>query len=519
MELEFSKTRVVYYQNNANKLAKTNWQTKISVRAASTKDANKNIRVGSIKGEDHGWHFVPTNNWGLYVTFNEFISLLENSSHVQPIGINVNISHAIPLAKYPGTANTTQLSFNNTIYSLIYDLVDTDMVRAPNPYNDIVNYTDFCRSFDGSSWSNGTDRVNLPLPSIEFKIPFAIVNDDITKSDNMTKAESINIFTGSDKDTILGNLAGNTGQEQPLGLDDLKLSYLPEFLQDNANVKVLFPGENIDSYEFSDPNNNYAGFNTETIQYGESFANLDLRNYYTNSINCPISPEYLLSADVFPTLRGPTDYDKSVGICWPNDWDILDNTDTRSIIEETGALAHGYNYNNQYTRCVPQKFIKGIPLIDPSNALINHQFCVLLSHTLKVKITPRKPIIPRPLQYDCVYPFREVVTQIQKNATDPTKPVYTRGVRTVFKRSFPFKPMHPTLYAQFERRLRASNVTSQVTIAKINNTLPDIDLNATNLEESIATDWTVTDGICFPTKTYLPNKGQSKTGRSKRKRR
>lgn len=519
MEIEFSKTRIVYYENGASTLAKNNWNDKVTVRTASTDDANKNIRIATIKGSDHGWHFVPTNNWGLYCTYNEFISLLENSSHIQPISIDVNISHAIPLAKYPGTANTTQLSFNNTIYSLVYDLIETDMVRAPQPYSNVINFIDFCRSFDGTSWADGVKRVKLPNSDIQYKIPYCINKAVISDSDKQSAQKTVNVqLPDSGTNVVFGDTSTVQGEyNQPLSLNDLKLTYLPEFLQDNNNVKVLFPGENIDSYTFSDPNNRYAGFETDGLLYGESFPNFDLRNYYTNSTNIPFEPNYVLSADIFPVLRGPTDYDTSAGICWPDDWDTLDTSKSRTQLETNAALETGYVFNNQFTTSVPQKFIKGVPLIDQNDALINHQFCILLSHTLKVKLSPRTMHIPRPLQYDAVYPYREKFTSITSDANGT--PTYKTGVRTVFKRTFPVKPFKQSLFTHFSRRLRASNVTSYTTIDEINNHLPDNDINKTNLEESLATDWTVTDGICLPTRTFLPNKTDSKKSSMSRRRR
>lgn len=510
MDLEFSKTRIVYYNNLPNTLNSTNWTDKIKVRKANTKDANKCIRIGTVEGATHGWHFIPTNNWGLYTTYNEFVSLIENSSHVQPIGFDVSVSHAIPLAKYPGTANTTQLSFNNTIYSLIYDLMDTDYVRAPTPYNDKNNYIDFIKSYDGSSWKDSS-RVTLPNPDIQFKIPYAqdTESDENNNVDAQTRLVTTNVVVDNS-----GTFSTDDGNKS-VPLSDLKLVYFPEFLQDNENTKVLFPGENIDRYSFSDPDNRYAGFSTDGIMAGEHFANLDLRNYYMNSTSIPHDPAYVLTADIFPVLRGPTDYNDNFGICWPDDWNTLDTEMTRSNLETVAALSTGYKYNNQYTTAVPQKFIKGIPLIDPDNNIINHQFCVLLTHTLKVKLTPRTPHIPRPLQWDHVYPIRERY-MLKIPGTSPGLDQYSQKTRTTFKRIFPLKPMKPQLYTAPTRRLRANNILSHTKIDDINNTQVDQDLNVTNLEESRSTDWTVTCGINLPTRTFLPS-GKYPTVRTKKK--
>lgn len=38
--------------------------------------------------------------------------LMNMSSSFTPKNINISCGHCVPIAKYPGTVNTTQLSFN-----------------------------------------------------------------------------------------------------------------------------------------------------------------------------------------------------------------------------------------------------------------------------------------------------------------------------------------------------------------------------------------------------------------------
>lgn len=180
MELTFSKSRIVYYKNYISSLVNTDtsWD-KISI---TNFDANPTVKLRKIPGNLHNWHQVPTNTWGLYTSINALFSMYENSSHILPIKCDVSVSHCAPLAKYPGTANTTQLSFTNTIYSLIYDLHDTSFVQAETVFNDQITADTFYPSFDSAAW-NDNSTVVLPVPDITFKIP-----NELTGSNTLDKS-------------------------------------------------------------------------------------------------------------------------------------------------------------------------------------------------------------------------------------------------------------------------------------------------------------------------------------------
>lgn len=83
----FSKTRIVYYLNRHNTVSSTN----VSTLKSSTEfdnPANNNYKIlikpGSKQvtltdeGIHHGWHSIPLNRYGLYVTMAEFQSLFEH---------------------------------------------------------------------------------------------------------------------------------------------------------------------------------------------------------------------------------------------------------------------------------------------------------------------------------------------------------------------------------------------------------------------------------------------------------
>lgn len=78
----------------------------------------------------HNWFSVPLNYFGLYATQSEMYYLLNSASSFTPTNISVTIGQTIPTAKFVGTTTTIQLSFNNTIYSMIYENHDTENIMS-----------------------------------------------------------------------------------------------------------------------------------------------------------------------------------------------------------------------------------------------------------------------------------------------------------------------------------------------------------------------------------------------------
>lgn len=445
MEIVLSKSRIVYYQNQACTLKNTeeSWNN-ISVVNC---DANPAIQLCTVPGTLHNWHQIPTNTWGLYATINELLCMYENNSHIQPVKCTVSISHCIPLAKYPGTANTTQLSFNNTIYSLIYDLKDTDYVQPNTIFENQIKADNFYRSFDGASYADNSTVV-LPKPDLTYKIPAAAID---TANDLPQEQYNFTAYTPGRSDNPAkfntGNNTINMGDiNLPLKAADIKKLYYPEFLQDNSNVKVLYPGENIDVFEFENENNAYGGIDTSGIEFGATFQTQDVRNFHGNSTTLKHYEYFYTNMDVFPNLKGTSSSSRNFGI-----------GGKVSEVEFNAQAINGYKYDNKFTTTIPSKFIKGMPILDSDNNLVPHSFQCVLTHTLTIKCTPRESVIPRPLQWGYVVPLHEKV------AGQDGKFKYQMSFKTLM----PFKPLRHTIYSDYKMRLRPNTWADSVDLKNL----------------------------------------------------
>lgn len=156
-----------------------------------------------------------------------------------------------------GTTANTQLSFNNTIYSLIYDLHDTNFVSPKAVFSDESAALDFCTTFDGASFADKSKRTLLPVNGLNYEVPATgnklMINDDTTKRDS----PCVTVQYG--KNTEYKLTEPNSFEEQSATEDELKKAYLPRFLQDNQNVKLLYPGENVDVTTIVNDGGVYAG--------------------------------------------------------------------------------------------------------------------------------------------------------------------------------------------------------------------------------------------------------------------
>lgn len=449
--ITFSKSRLVYYNNDPANIVDTDadWK-KITVTNSNASSAYK---ICTVPADMHNWHQVPTNTYGLYASFNEYMLMLENFQHIQPVSCNVSVSHCVPLAKYPGTANTTQLSFNNTIFSLVYDLYDTDMVQASTVFPNKNTASYFYQSFDGSNFQD-RKRVLLPKNPIQYKIPYPEELNSTT-----AKVEKNN--------------------------DLLKRAYYPDFLQDNTNVKALYPGENIDIFNFSNDENAYGGFDTGNLHFGENFTNFDIRAWDSNK-NIQVNPKIALNHDVFPSLRGPTSHDATN--------ETIGNSHLRDLAYKHEA---SYTYNDKFTRTIPQKFIKGLPILDADDNLVTHSFLTILTHTLTIKVTRRPDYMPRPLQYGYLLP------QLFVSIDDPSNKSGTLLLTT----KGPARPLVHKPYSRIQTRLRPKAWVAakpNEIDSKIASTLTlDQDLEDDNETEIAPERFSAYTGKSVPTKTFL----------------
>lgn len=174
--LNFSKTRVVYWDSGKSSITlPANADTLPTGVSFLTDNVALPYRLAKLVGQDattttvgHQWHVIPYNAYGYYCTPAEINAVIENSNSFTPISCNYSIGHTIPLSR-TATASTTQLSFNNTIYSLITDLPANDHVTCEEPF-DLASLNTFCRTFDGAKYSDQTRNLLL-IPDLYFKVP------------------------------------------------------------------------------------------------------------------------------------------------------------------------------------------------------------------------------------------------------------------------------------------------------------------------------------------------------------
>lgn len=401
---EFSKTRLIYYENGTNNINKNNYISKTTISSFNEKNANLNYRVCTIEGEDHNWHEVPINTYGLYLSPAELASLYYNFDSFWPEHCKVTVSHAIPLAKYMGTNNSTQLSFNNTIYSLTYVNKDTQHVLTSFKFTSIDDATNFFYSFDGTDW-NSSARVVLPKPKVHFKIP-AFSKDG--KSYNTIKTNEQGLYT-----VPLQFLKTNTktisNDDNVINLTDFMLdinmlvgAHLPEFIMDNANVKALYPGENQDIFTHEFPKNKYNIVDCSGPTFNKHFMDNDMRNYGMNS-NTFMDLPYLCCMNLS---------NASVGIAKTS------NRGKDQGLQHNSNLwyAHGINIQDFYANLMPSFLIKGVPIVDQSNNLVPHHFLVTITWELSLAGEPVSRHVPRPLQWGYYnIQYKQIIKEIKTN--------------------------------------------------------------------------------------------------------
>lgn len=373
----FTKTRMVYYDNQVNTLTRTNVNTAITLNTFDAKDHTQGYGVARLKGTTHNWSFIPINKYGLYMSANEFYYLFHSASKIIPKHMKVCLGHTVPIAKYPGTANTTQLSFNNTIYSLIYELSDLSNVNTEAEFASTDDFIDFRRTYDGAKYSNG-HRNNLTKPDVIYKFP-----DYALALNSLPYTSTVKFAAG----TAPGSTTIVPDQDVSLTRLEIAQEFIPEFLKDNNNVYVLYPGENQYEYEETIGTSDYVTIDCNAQQFNESQGVLDIRGGYHVNSDAAFKENDHLYQEIVPRVR----YNGFL----PDD-DSAPNPNDLKIVGKRRLD----QYYNQDTGCLSDRgplkiFIKGNPILDESNNLVSHTFQALITWTLNVDIIPRIEPIPR----------------------------------------------------------------------------------------------------------------------------
>lgn len=417
--MKYSKTRVVYWDNNLTNTSDEN--PNCTIITPSTNEPAL-YGVGEIEGSDLGWHHLPMNHYGLYLTTSEMQDLLELNAKITPVSAKVTIGHTIPLAQYPGTTNTLALSFNNTIYSKTYHQPPSARLCPMLDFDTIHDFYNFCRTFDGHRWVENpptpAQRSVLPKPNLRFIYPkpdywtehagstsrangyarehtlVAGLNDSTAQQANIAtyllRATNYKAFQAFD-DTV----------EQPLLENDLMAGYAPEFLQDNANLKALYPGENIDEFEVRPkPNLTHTIDNSEEL-LNDLWQTRDVRAMFNNSNFNYIDAVYLY-LNLWPQCKGPhTNWNTNGAYIDENPLQfngegtaVSQGKHNVGLIESFMKSLTGFEYKDQWNDAIGHLWIKGNEILDPTGALVVHTFQGTVTWQLELDVMEKihKPL-------------------------------------------------------------------------------------------------------------------------------
>lgn len=379
--VKFMKTRMIYYDNNINSLNESNRENNITISTASVTNNSSGYAIARLPGNIHNWSIVPFNKYGLYLSENEMYYLYNSSSKLIPKHMKVNLGHCVPIAIYPGTTNTTQLSFNNTIYSLIYELHDLENVNTQNDFESTDVFTSFRQTYDGASYTDNS-RNNLPKPDLIYKFPDYILPGNVNSELNTVKVAS-----GSTQ--LPTSVAVPTNVDRALTRRQMAYEFLPEFLKDNNNVYVLYPGENQYEYSESIGPSDFVCINTMPQMFNEAQNITDIRGGYHMNSDTRFKGESHLYQEVVPRVR----YDGFLPATNddPNPNNI--NIDVKRRLDQYYNQDEGSLCDRGPTKI----FIKGNPILDNANNLVSHTFQALITWTLEIDIVPRIEPIPRHL--------------------------------------------------------------------------------------------------------------------------
>lgn len=440
--LKFFKSRLCYYENNLNTITdSTDEWNKIKVVEDVFTTGNK-IQEGwadddqvvySVPAIQHNWHKLPTNYWRLYMTYNEMQCLIQNAEWIKPKNIKVTISHTIPIASFTlGSQNVPSLSFNNTVFSMIYDLEDTSMVHVTD-FQVEKELEIFCSTYDGGRKDNN-QRLMLPTNPILYKAwqitkqANQSYDDGDIKSNRTNDRVKLILNQGNipvpfkSDDTKLQSYIGDfTG----LGVSTqiLKKAYYPDFLQDNEHVKLLYPGENVDvfTFECEDERNGIAINGTHP---GENLLNKDDRlkliqcvGTFSTCSDVPQRDDLFDFHTLFPQVRDffTKDEDDALGTYPAGQYRKGKNDNV-----EYSRLWTNYNFGQNTGTILPAKLIKGVPILDNKGNIINHHFMAVINWELEMEYSPNVLIIPRPLQN---YAFMDMLVKAYNTTSAQTENV------------------------------------------------------------------------------------------------
>lgn len=391
----FSKTRIFYYDNQPN-TATIGDYTDFAIEVPQSTASYPYLTV-SVPGSKHNWSYLPINSYGLFMTFAEIQSLVENSDSFCPVRLEVTIGHTIPLARYPSSTNSTQLSFNNTIYSLI--AVNEDGYIGINSAIQDNEVQEFVRTFDGVSASDGTSRATLPKRDMFFRIPYHSLP---TTAQTTAVNEAAHIVSANTAAGVNTSVTDANRFEWDQTIAQLIDSYIPELLQNNDNVFTLYPGENQFQKEFSNYDKEFSTLDCSGPSFNETVFQLDQRlNTLINRDLTGRAANNILSLPVLWTLRGENgDYSPST---------LVDNATTLAGSNVNWAkfvdMYKGRNPTNDYTNILPKIFVKGVPIVDGDNNLVPHSFCCTITWTLTVDCKPRSDMNTNRLQWRMTTPY------------------------------------------------------------------------------------------------------------------
>lgn len=397
----FSKTRIFYYDNAAN-TTKIGDYTGFTIERPYKEQSYPYLTV-KVPATLHGWSYIPLNSYGLYCTFAEIQSLVENNDSFVPEKIEITLGHTIPLAKYPSTANSTQLSFNNTIYSLI--ATSDDGYIGVNQYIQDNEIESLVRSFDGVSAGDALTRVTLPKRDIFFRIPYhSLTTSDVTGPTN----QNVDVLSDHTVSATRVPLLKAQKLEYAQMIDQLIDSYIPELLQNNDNVYTLYPGENQFQREFSGFDPKYCALDCSGPSFNETVWQLDQRlNTMINRDFTNRTAANVLSLPLLFNLKGNNNDSN------PDNF----NVDGTAAQKEQNWYKFTDIYNNRkaiddYTAHLTKIFIKGVPIVDQTNSLVPHTFCCTITWNMYVKCNPRSDMQANRLQWRMTYPYlRQALAQ------------------------------------------------------------------------------------------------------------
>lgn len=432
----FSKTRIYYYDNAANDLAIGNTAS-LEISSLFPVQGNPYLSV-EIPGTVHNWSTIPYNTYGLYCTFAEIQSLVENSDSFCPVKSEITVGHTIPLATYPSTANSTQLSFNNTIFSFIAE--NDDGYIGCNKGIQANEINNLCRTFDGSIAGTSTTRNNLPKRNMYFRIPYHTLPTSLTTTAPVN--ETSNVPVGTTGTSAIPSVT--TRNEIDQNIQQLIDSYIPELLQNNDKVFTLYPGENQYQKDISEFDKDFATIDTSGPAFNETLWQLDQRlQSVINRDTHGLTQQEILALPLLHQIKGNfqdfTPRNMPLGAAGSQ----ANNT---SAVNRFHDIMCNRRDSDDFTFTLPILFIKGVPILDSNNSLVPHTFMCTITHTLTLDTTPRSHMNSNRLQWAMTYPIIRN-TYTADGDLDKTTSHYA------FQANFAKKPFNHKIFKRDRKRI------------------------------------------------------------------